>query len=329
MTSTANQDIEARITRVFGVYPNFFRLHGESPELLEQLLGFAKFAYVDAPMPSLFKEKLAVYLGRFCPAPYPVARHLGFLLGSGHVAGDPTCTPLSVQEAVQLLHRRAPDSSALLHHLSRLRDLSPAKGEWPDDDEANEHLAICAIGIFLKIGNRSTAIVELRDFLGDRLFDRLMLFLSFVSFTHDWSEGRVDLAQDRDVIELLAKNHVLSTWLAGYHETVGEEMAGRALAERMRLTGVRERLSAELERLSPKDQGGIDPRQVLSERELATFALIGSGLSTREIADRMDLSSKTIETYRARLKAKLGIKSIPELAMRATAWVLHNPDAVS
>lgn len=59
----------------------------------------------------------------------------------------------------------------------------------------------------------------------------------------------------------------------------------------------------------------------LADRELQVFELVGKGLSTRQIADQLTLDTKTIETYRARIKEKLGFKDGPELLQRAIAWV--------
>ncbi len=60
--------------------------------------------------------------------------------------------------------------------------------------------------------------------------------------------------------------------------------------------------------------------EVLTDRELEVFRLIGSGLSTREIAERINLGIKTIGTYRDRIKQKLGLKSAAELTRRAVLW---------
>ena len=61
---------------------------------------------------------------------------------------------------------------------------------------------------------------------------------------------------------------------------------------------------------------------VLSDRELEVFDLIGRGHGTREIAERLGIAVKTVETYRENIKQKLMIESGPELARRAVAWVL-------
>ena len=61
----------------------------------------------------------------------------------------------------------------------------------------------------------------------------------------------------------------------------------------------------------------------LSERELEAFKLYGKGCTTKEAADSMGISAKTIETYRARIKSKLGLKSSNELTRCAMDWVAN------
>jgi DNA-binding NarL/FixJ family response regulator len=58
----------------------------------------------------------------------------------------------------------------------------------------------------------------------------------------------------------------------------------------------------------------------LSDRELEVFELIGRGLGTREIAERLCLSTKTIETHREHIKTKLNLDSGTELSRHATLW---------
>jgi len=63
------------------------------------------------------------------------------------------------------------------------------------------------------------------------------------------------------------------------------------------------------------------PMERLSDRELEVFRLIGEGRGTRQIAESLHLSIKTIETYRAHIKEKLSIRSAAELARAAVNWV--------
>jgi DNA-binding NarL/FixJ family response regulator len=60
----------------------------------------------------------------------------------------------------------------------------------------------------------------------------------------------------------------------------------------------------------------------LSDRELEVFCLIGEGRGTREIADELHLSVKTVETYQAHIKEKLSLHSGRELIQHAIQWKL-------
>lgn len=78
-------------------------------------------------------------------------------------------------------------------------------------------------------------------------------------------------------------------------------------------------LARSVGRQSRKDPAS--PIARLADRELQVFELIGKGHSTRQIGDLLGLDIKTIETYRARIKEKLGLRDAPELLQRAIAWV--------
>ena len=60
--------------------------------------------------------------------------------------------------------------------------------------------------------------------------------------------------------------------------------------------------------------------EVLSQRELEVFRLIGMGLTTVEIAERMGVTRKTVDTFRSRVKDKLNIRNLAELVWLATRW---------
>lgn len=79
----------------------------------------------------------------------------------------------------------------------------------------------------------------------------------------------------------------------------------------------------------PPVGGSIHPlkrslAETLSDRELEVFQLISHGLDTERIADKMRVSPKTVETYRARIKEKLHLNSGPELIRRAVEWRLED-----
>jgi DNA-binding NarL/FixJ family response regulator len=74
--------------------------------------------------------------------------------------------------------------------------------------------------------------------------------------------------------------------------------------------------------LADKD-ANRSPIETLSNRELEVFEMIGKGLSTKQIAARLGLSPKTIETYREHIKQKLKLSNATELTRNAVQWVLE------
>ncbi len=66
-----------------------------------------------------------------------------------------------------------------------------------------------------------------------------------------------------------------------------------------------------------------DPLERLSNREIEVFEMIGQGLTTQQVARRLKLSPKTVETHREKIKQKLNLKNSAELGRRAVQWVLE------
>lgn len=70
-----------------------------------------------------------------------------------------------------------------------------------------------------------------------------------------------------------------------------------------------------------RKKDSVSPIDSLSDRELEVFEMTGQGNNTREIAERLHLSVKTVESYRARIKTKLNLENATELMMHAVKWV--------
>lgn len=99
------------------------------------------------------------------------------------------------------------------------------------------------------------------------------------------------------------------------------------------LTAIRRILSGEIyvsdamaAKVLRKVSGGTSevsqsPVERLSDRELEVFQLIGIGLGTRHIAERLSRSVKTVETYREHIKQKLDLKDATELTQAAIQWL--------
>ncbi len=70
-----------------------------------------------------------------------------------------------------------------------------------------------------------------------------------------------------------------------------------------------------------------DPIKSLSNREIEVYEMIGQGLTIQQIAARLHLSPKTVETHREKIKQKLNLKNSTELNRRAVQWVLEGGQA--
>ena len=76
-----------------------------------------------------------------------------------------------------------------------------------------------------------------------------------------------------------------------------------------------------LEQLAGRTAPAGQPAEsVLADRELEVFELLGRGFSTREVAEALRVSPKTVETYRGRIKDKLGLTDSTELLHRAVRY---------
>ena len=73
---------------------------------------------------------------------------------------------------------------------------------------------------------------------------------------------------------------------------------------------------------SAAETTGQDGLSWLTDREMAVFQLLGQGRSVDDIAERLHLSRKTVETYRRRSKEKLGLDSVAHLLQFAIRWTL-------
>jgi DNA-binding NarL/FixJ family response regulator len=74
--------------------------------------------------------------------------------------------------------------------------------------------------------------------------------------------------------------------------------------------------------------GASSPIDALSDRELEVLQLFGEGFRTKEIATRLHLSAKTIETHRLHIKDKLQLKSAPDLVRFAISWLRVQTDGL-
>ncbi len=101
----------------------------------------------------------------------------------------------------------------------------------------------------------------------------------------------------------------------GLVNAIDEVLAGRRFVSKRMSQQLLERLSREGVPATKSHLGN------LTDRELEVFELIGRGQSTAAIAERLQVSIKTIETYRANIKAKLELKDATDLIRYAALWI--------
>jgi DNA-binding NarL/FixJ family response regulator len=75
-----------------------------------------------------------------------------------------------------------------------------------------------------------------------------------------------------------------------------------------------------------RQMDGQSPINALSDRELEVFGLLGKGLATRQVAESMNVSIKTVQAYCGRIKQKLHISTATELLREAIHWHDQNTE---
>ena len=199
---------------------------------------------------------------------------------------------------------------ALAFRIGRQSDLQVC-GEAADVAEALRLLAktqpdVAVVDISLKTGNGIDLIKRIKD-----RNDHVRMVV--------WSMHSESLYAER----------ALRAGALGY---VNKDQATDTIVEAIRrvLAGKVYLSDAMTERLLQRAVGGEaiaalrSPVEILADRELEVFRLIGAGVKTTNIAEQMHLSIKTIETYRDRIRKKLDLKDGSELAHYATRWILNN-----
>src|SRR6202041_831732 len=223
--------LESRVAARFGVLPNFFRLTTDDPKITENLWGFAEFAYLDNPLPSLLKERLFVYLSLFCEVRYCIGRHLGFLVGLGRPAGDPECRPQSLDEVLPLLRGDLPFKSDLDQHLALCEGLG--MGSFPPEPDSARERAIfaCAAHVFLRTPDASRALHALKCGLDGKTLEYTKLLLAFIRTAHYWTEIHPELVLEDDINQLLATHEAIAACVLAEPAHLPENKVTRRISE--------------------------------------------------------------------------------------------------
>jgi PAS domain S-box-containing protein len=233
-TPTFHDEVAERL----GVLPNFFCSAQAAPGVIERLWDFAKSAYLDNPLPSLFKERLFVHLSRFCVVRYCIVRHVGFLVGHGRPAGDGSVEPETVDKVIALLRRPVPASEALEAALGRLSARTVME-PIPDPGTEFEHDLFDALTVLFLAPLAPGLVREaVRTAVGEVNLEFLLAFMAFIRAAHYWTETHSDLTYEAELLGLMERHPELRELLLD----PAEAEQTRGAIERMRaLATLRER----------------------------------------------------------------------------------------
>lgn len=179
-------EIECRL----GFFPPFFAPALETPEILENLWQQTLSAYLDNPLPALFKEKLFVCCSRFTAHPYCIVCHSCALKGLG----------MTGSEVRNLLEQPIPAVGMGIEELVSELAAEPAPlSQWPDPGSAlEERFLRGAMVLCIYPGNAVRCQVELRRVLGPVWYAHLAALLAYVKACHAWVEAHPELGHETD-----------------------------------------------------------------------------------------------------------------------------------
>ena len=198
----------------------------------------------------------------------------------------------------------------LITLISNQREFSVC-GEASGIAEARElaratHPAVVVVDLTLKDGNGISLIKELKEEYRDIKLLALSMHDETVFAERALRAGAMGYVSKHEASRTII--HAIRTILEG-DLYLSEPMTNRMLA---RAVG------------SKKGLEGRSPVDRLSDRELEVFEMIGRGIASRESADQLGLSQRTVDTHRENIKAKLELRNSVELTKCAVQWVLEN-----
>lgn len=202
--------------------------------------------------------------------------------------------PIVRQGFIQLIH--------IEDDLEVVAEAEDGQGAMKAIEEYKPHLAI--IDLSLK---NSSGLELIKDIV--KVYPGLIMLVVSLHDEKVYAERALRAGAKGFIMKMEATENLLTA----IHQVLA---GGVYLSEEMK--------SRMLERMTSGSEERVSPISVLSDRELEVFQMIGNGMKTSEIADKLCLSVKTVETYKSHLKKKLNLGNSNELIQHAVEYVLHN-----
>jgi signal transduction histidine kinase len=262
-TRPASLPFQQAVLDRLGIMPNALLCAPEAPEIVEWFWDFVKGMFIDNPIASLFKERLFVYLSRFCEFRYCITRHCGFLIGRGHASGDPVVQLETAAQVIRLLKKPSPWQRDMNAVLLRLEAISTPI-DWPEPEtELEDCLFAAATAVYVEPRLHDRERAALRNALGGQRFERLIGLLTLVRAAHHWTTLHPDLSFEDDVRHMLEQHDELARLLLEDPEASRSEMGVRLFNEVEFLRDLNKQLELE------KAKHALEARYREAEIELA------------------------------------------------------------
>ncbi len=204
------EEIKDDIIKKFGFFPPFFEPALQLPGILEDLWKQTNELLIQNPIPTLFKEKLAALLGRYCSVPYCLVVHSSSLMPLGMTASD----------VFDLLQMPALSYDEIVEQ-TKCDGIGFSK-EWPSSGSILEECILyCSVAIFL---NREPErfYEKLQHLLSHENYKYLVQLLEYNKTCLDWAEAHPEISYLQDkryqqhFKELIADDQALASFFETY-----------------------------------------------------------------------------------------------------------------
>lgn len=216
-----SEQIKAEIIERFGFFPPFFEPAISTPNIMENLWQQTLSAYVNNPLPQLFKEKLFAYLSRYCSVPYCIICHSCALRP----------LKMAAKDILDMLKSTTPFLEEAISCCTKIHnDTLSSMDKWPDQGSQDENrIFTCMVFIFLNPALSDNCRAEVRHMLGDSYYNHLIEFISYIKTCHIWVEAHTELSYEADeraidnLAALIHEEPSLSDFFTNYNEKVMSE----------------------------------------------------------------------------------------------------------